>query len=70
MTCPLDLDTTKNQLRIAQREIKTILHESVEKCKVANRTLSEIHVLTGITTAVKALKSTQNTEYMSKVWKR
>eukprot|EP00957_Ditylum_brightwellii_P160210 12196952-Ditylum_brightwellii.AAC.1 len=70
MTCPPDLDMTKTQLQIAQKEAKAILRKSSEKQEEANRMLSEIHALTGNITATKALKSVQNTEYMLKVRKK
>eukprot|EP00957_Ditylum_brightwellii_P083003 6310209-Ditylum_brightwellii.AAC.1 len=70
MTCPLDLDMTRTQFWISQREIKTILCKPAEKCQEANRMLSKIPALTGNTTAAKALKSIQNTEYMSKARKK
>eukprot|EP00957_Ditylum_brightwellii_P007311 555434-Ditylum_brightwellii.AAC.1 len=50
--------------------MKTILHEPEKTCEKANRALFEIHALTGNTTAAKALKSIQNAECMSKVWKK
>eukprot|EP00957_Ditylum_brightwellii_P126392 9635417-Ditylum_brightwellii.AAC.1 len=36
VACPPDLDMTKNQLCIAQKEIKAILHKSAEKQEEAN----------------------------------
>eukprot|EP00957_Ditylum_brightwellii_P082541 6275033-Ditylum_brightwellii.AAC.1 len=53
VTCLLDLESTKTQLWIAQKERKAILHKSAEKQEEANRTLSEIHALTENTTATK-----------------
>eukprot|EP00957_Ditylum_brightwellii_P172767 13152380-Ditylum_brightwellii.AAC.1 len=68
--CPDDISDTKAALKEAQSKVREIICKSAESRQQHNKTIAQIHALTGKKNAEQALKAITNADSMSTMWKK
>ena len=68
--CPDDIINAKAALQDAQSKVREIIRKAAETRQQHNKTIAQIHALTGKKNAEQALKDIMNAETMSNMWKK
>eukprot|EP00957_Ditylum_brightwellii_P122500 9341805-Ditylum_brightwellii.AAC.1 len=68
--CHDGISDTKAALKEAQSKVREILCKAAETRQQHNKTIAQIHALTGKKNTEQALKAVMNAETMSNMWKK
>jgi len=68
--CPDNISNTKAVLKEAQSKVREIIFKAAETRQQHNKTIAQIHALTGKKNAEQALKAIMNAETMSNMGKK